>query len=180
MQETNNNKSLIAYYSRRGNNYFKGDIVNLKVGNTEKVAKKIQKITGSDLFHIETIKSYPEDYLETTEVSKIEKKTNARPELTAKVENMEDYDVIYLGYPNWWATMPMAVFTFLESYNFEGKTIIPFCTHEGSGLGNSVSDIKKLCPMANVLDGKAIRGSEVYNADKQINDLIKASFNLVK
>jgi len=75
---------------------------------------------------------------------------NARPELTNTVENMESYDVIYLGYPNWWGTMPMAVFTFLESYDFSGKTIIPFCTHEGSGIGNSERDIKKLCPKAKV------------------------------
>ena len=179
MQETNN-KSLVAYYSRRGENYLNGDIVNLKVGNTEMIAKKIRKITDSDIFQIDTIKSYSKDYYETTEVSKIEKKSNARPELTAKVENMEDYDVIYLGYPNWWTTMPMAVFTFLESYNFSGKTIIPFCTHEGSGLGTSVRDIKKLCPTANVLEGIAIRGENVDKADAEIQDLIKLSVNLVK
>ncbi|MDR3652473.1 MAG: flavodoxin [Paludibacter sp.] len=102
-----------------------------------------------------------------------EKRANARPELTAAVENMTEYDTIYLGYPNWRNTFPMAVFTFLESYDFVGKTIIPFCTHEGSGIGNSERDIKKLCPDATVLTGLAIRGSNVSRADNEITNWIK-------
>ena len=153
--------SLIAYYSRKGNNYMGGKIVNLPIGNTEVVATKIQKLTGGDLFQIETVKAYPADYIETTTVAMDEKKKNARPELTEKIDNMDSYNVIYLGYPNWWGTFPMAVFTFLESYDFSGKTIIPFCTHEGSGLSNSERDIKKLCPNANVKSGFAIRGGSV-------------------
>jgi len=168
-----NSKSLIAYYSRKGNNYMGGKIVNLPIGNTEVVATKIQKLTGSDLFQIETVKTYPVDYTETTTVAMDEKKKNARPELTERVDNMDSYDVIYLGYPNWWGTFPMAVFTFLESYDFSGKTIIPFCTHEGSGLGNSERDIKKLCPNAIVKSGLAIRGGSVKNADNEITDWIK-------
>jgi flavodoxin len=162
-------KILVAYYSRKGENYLNGNIVNLPVGNTEVIAKKIQKITGSDLFHIDTLQSYPADYTETTNVAKAELKRNVRPELTGKVANMDFYDVIYLGYPNWWGTFPMAVFTFLESYDFSGKTIIPFCTHEGSGLGNSERDIRKLCPNVTVLPGLAIRGGTVKNADSIIN-----------
>jgi flavodoxin len=163
-----NSKSLIAYFSRKGNNYVGGSIINLPIGNTEVVAKKIQELTGSDTFQIKTVKSYPEDYTETTNVAKEELSRNSRPELTETVDDMDFYDVIYLGYPNWWGTMPMAVFTFLESYDFSGKTIMPYCTHEGSGLGRSVSDIKKLCPGSSVLDGLAIKGSSVNGA---LNDL---------
>lgn len=161
-------KSLIAYFSRKGNNYMGGRIVNLPIGNTEVVAKKIQELTSSDMFHIETVKSYPEDYTETTNVAQEEKRANARPELTKTMDDMDSYDVIYLGYPNWWGTMPMAVFTFLESYDFSGKTIIPYCTHEGSGIGNSERDIKKICPNAKVLPGLAIQGGSVKSADNSI------------
>jgi flavodoxin len=161
-------KSLSVYYSRKGNNYVSGSIVNLPVGNTEVIAKKIQALTGSDLIQIETVKAYPADYTETTRVSKDELRANARPEITETVADMDSYDVIYLGYPNWWGTMPMAVFTFLESYDFSGKTIVPYCTHEGSGLGSSERDIKKLCPTAKVVSGLAIKGSTVGKTD---NDL---------
>ncbi|HET7732321.1 MAG TPA: flavodoxin, partial [Paludibacter sp.] len=132
----------------------------------------IQELTGGDLFEIDTVKPYPKDYTETTNVAMKEKRENARPELTAVVDNINEYDVIYLGYPNWWNTFPMAVFTFLESYDFSGKTIIPFCTHEGSGIGNSERDIKKLCPNAKVLPGLAIRGSSVSRADNEIKNWI--------
>jgi flavodoxin len=168
-----NSKSLIAYFSRKGNNYVAGSIVNLPIGNTEVIAKKIQELTGSDIFQIKTVKSYPEDYTETTNVAQEEKRKNARPELTEIIDDMDSYDVIYLGYPNWWGTMPMAVFTFLESYDFSGKTIIPFCTHEGSGMGSSERDIKKLCPNAKVLPGLAIRGSSVDRADKDVANWLK-------
>lgn len=165
---SDNKKPLIAYYSRKGNNYLNGSIVYLEVGNTEVVAKIIQEKTGGDLFEIDTIKTYPEDYTETTNVAMEEKRKNARPELIRVVDQMDLYDVIYLGYPNWWGTFPMAVFTFLESYNFSGKTIIPFCTHEGSGLGNSERDIRKLCPNAKVLPGIAIRGGSAKNAGNSV------------
>lgn len=167
-------KSLIAYYSRKGNNYVEGNIVNLPIGNAEVIAKEIQKLSGSDLFKINTVKSYPDDYIETTNVAQEEKRMNARPELTEKVAQMNDYDVIFIGYPNWWGTMPMAVFTFLESYDFTGKTIVPYCTHEGSGMGSSERDIKKLCPHAKVMPGLAIRGASVDKADKDIANWLKA------
>jgi flavodoxin len=165
-----NSRSLVAYFSRKGNNYVSGNIVNLSVGNTEVIAQKIQALTGSELFQIDTVQAYPEDYTETTNVAKEELRNNVRPELTKKVNNMNIYDVIYLGYPNWWGTMPMAVFTFFESYDFDGKTIIPFCTHEGSGMGSSERDIRKPCPNAKMLSGLAIRGGSVGRAD---NDLTK-------
>jgi len=172
-QTTSGSNVLIAYYSRRGNNYRNGEIVNLKVGNTEVVAGKIQKLTGGDTFYIETVRPYPSDYHETTQIAKRELNENARPEIKGKVTDIKKYNVIYLGYPNWWGTMPMAVMTFLESYDFPGKTIIPFCTNEGSGLGSSVQDIKKACLKAVVKQGLAIRGGNVDNADKQIKEWLE-------
>jgi flavodoxin len=166
-------KSLIAYFSRKGNNYLDGNIVNLPVGNTEVIAKKIQELTGSDLFKIKTVRSYPEDYTETTNVAQEEKSQNARPELTEKVDDLDSYDVIYLGYPNWWGTMPMAVCTFLESYDLSGKTIAPYCTNEGSGMGSSERDIKRISPKAKVLPGLAIRGGSVERADKEVTSWLR-------
>ncbi len=172
-QTTSGSNVLIAFYSRRGNNYRNGEIVNLKVGNTEVVAGKIRELTGGDTFYIETVRPYPSDYHETTQIAKRELNENARPEIKGKVTDIKKYNVIYLGYPNWWGTMPMAVMTFLESYDFSGKTIIPFCTNEGSGLGSSVQDIKKACPKAVVKQGLAIRGGNVDNADKQIKEWLE-------
>ncbi len=167
-----NKKCLIAYFSRKGQNYSSSGIVDLKVGNTEIVAQMIQKKTGGDLFHIETVKPYPKDYTETTEVAKNELRAKARPELKNKVENFGAYDVIFLGYPNWWGTPPMAVFTFLESYDFSGKTIVPFCTHEGSGMGHSEKDIAKSCPKATLLEGLAIHGTNAGSAEPQVTSWI--------
>ena len=166
-------KKLIAYYSRAGYNYVGDKVVNLSVGNTEVAAKMIQKMTGSEIFRIDTVKKYPVDYYETTEVAKQELRENVRPELSGHVDNMADYSVIYLGYPNWWGTMPMAVFTFLEKGDFYGKTILPFCTHEGSGMGRSESDIRKLCANATVLKGLPIRGGGVQGAENDIANWLK-------
>lgn len=168
-------KSIVVYYSRRGNNYVNGNITDLKVGNTEVIANKIQKLTSSDIFRIETKIPYPAGYQETTEKAKKELESNARPQMEQKVDNIDQYDVIYLGYPNWWGTMPMVMFGFLESFDTAGKTIMPFCTHEGSRLGKSEADIKKLCPEAKVLPGLAIRGSNVNSADKEIERWINLS-----
>lgn len=164
MSDLKGKKCLIAYFSRKGQNYVNGSIVNLLVGNTEVAAKIAQEVTGGDLFEISAVKTYPVDYTETTEVAQDEKRNNERPELAAHVDNIEEYDVIILGYPNWWGTMPMAVFTFLEEYDFAGKTILPFCTHEGSGMGGSERDIKRICPSAKVEKGIAIHGGSVKSA----------------
>lgn len=161
-------KKLVAFYSRPGMNYVNGNIVELPVGNTEVAAKIIQRLTGADLFRIDTVKHYPVGYEETTEVAKEELRNNARPELTGRVGEMTEYDVVYLGYPNWWGTMPMAVFTFLEQYDFTGKTIVPFCTHEGSAMGRSEKDIGRLCPGASVLKGLPIVGGRVGSAQYDI------------
>lgn len=168
-----NSKSLVAYFSRKGNNYVDGNIENLPIGNTEIIAKKIQALTGSNIFKIMTVGTYPEDYLETTNVAQEEKRKSARPELMGKIDDIDSNATIYLGYPNWWGTMPMALFTFLESYDFSGKTIVPYCTHEGSGMGTSERDIKKVCPEAKVLTGLAIRGGSVNDADKDVANWLK-------
>jgi len=160
----NDGRCLIAYFSRAGNNYVNGSIVDLPVGNTEVVAKMIRELTGGALFHIEAVKPYPRDYTETTDVAKEELRARARPELARRLDTMDPYDRIFLGYPDWWGTMPMPVFTFLEAYDLSGKTIAPFCTHEGSGLGHSVADIRKACPKSTVMDGLAIRGGDVRHA----------------
>lgn len=157
-------KSLVAYYSRAGSNYVSGNIVDLPVGNTEVAAKIIQKLAGSDLFRIDTVKAYPAGYHETTEVARKELRQQARPELTGQVEDLSKYGVIYLGYPNWWGTMPMAVYSFLEGHDLSGKTILPFCTHEGSGMGRSESELLKLCPGSRVLKGLPIVGGAVQGA----------------
>lgn len=155
---------LVAYFSRTGENYSVGTI---EKGNTHIVADMIAEQTGGDMFEISTVTSYPDDYDECTEIAKQEQNDNARPELAASVENIEDYDIIFLGFPIWWSDMPMAVYTFLESYDFSGKTIIPFCTHEGSGLASTESSIAEVCPDAEVLDGLSIRGSVAQNSQDE-------------
>jgi flavodoxin len=173
MEETM--KILIAYFSRKGNNYGNGGVITLAKGNTEIAAETIRKLTGGETFRIDTVKEYPADYEETTKVAQVELRQGSRPELKNRVEGMSDYDVVFLGYPNWWGTMPMAVCTFLEGYDFKDKTILPFCTNEGSGMGRSEGDIKKLCPKAKVLKGLAIRGTAVKSAERDIADWISAS-----
>jgi flavodoxin len=168
-------KRLVAYFSREGENYVNGSIVNLAVGNTEAAAKVIQKLTGADMFRIHAVKDYPADYSKTTDVAKQELREKARPELSGHVDTMDDYSMIFLGYPNWWGTMPMPVFTFLEGHDFSGKTILPFCTHEGSGLGRSESDIKKICPYATVLNGLSIKGGNVQRAENDISAWLNKS-----
>lgn len=168
-------RCLIAYYSRKGQNYVGGDIVDLAVGNTEVAASMVGAATGGDLLPIGTVRPYPDDYHETTEVARRELHEQARPGLRDLLASIDSYDVVFLGFPNWWGTPPMAVFTFLESYDFRGKTIVPFCTHEGSGMGRSESDIKAACPGATVLDGLAIRGGAVHGAEDSIRRWVAAT-----
>lgn len=165
-------KKLIAFYSRADENYVNGLIKTLEVGNTEVASGMIKELTGADWFKIEQMEPYAKDYNECIAQAQADQRQNARPELRNLPETIDAYDVIYLGYPNYWSTMPMAVFTFLERFDFSGKTIKPFCTHEGSGLGSSVSDIKKLCPGAKVEKGLAIHGGSVQRAEKDIEKWI--------
>lgn len=132
-------KILVVYFSH--------------TGNTEKVAQLIQSKTGADIFKIETAAPYPSVYRETTELAKQEKADNARPALKNKVENMAQYDVVFVGYPIWWYTAPMAVATFADGYDFSGKTVITFCTSGGSPISDSTPDINKWFKGANVIEG---------------------------
>lgn len=154
---------LIAYFSR--------------TGNTETVANMIAEETRGTLFAIVPETPYPEEYSACTTVAQQEQNDNARPALATHVENMDEYEVIFVGYPIWWGTMPMMLFTFLEEYDFNGKTIVPFCTSGGTGLGRSVSDIRTLCPDATVADGFTVSGSSAATAQDRVADWI-AGLNL--
>lgn len=139
-------RALIAYFS--------------KTGNTEEVANRIQELTGAALFRIETVTPYPQDYTQTTQVAREELEENARPEIAGTVENMEQYDVIYLGYPIWWHEAPMAVYTFLESYDLSGKTIVPFCTSGGSEIEETLPMLQEAVAGAQVRQGLTADGPQ--------------------
>ncbi len=176
-------KTLVAYFSRVGNTNFEDDVdvvtsASLRmdggelIGNCEIVADMLVEKTGGDLVFIETIDKYPSDYRDTTDVAKIEQNNNTRPALLTHIENIDQYDTIILVYPNWWGTLPQPVFTFLDNYDFSGKTILPLATHEGSGLGRGPQDIEDICLEAILIDGFAIRGSDVDKAEPDISSWI--------
>lgn len=171
-------KVLIAYYSRKGANYVNGSIVDIPIGNTEIAAKMIQEIVGGDIFEIDTVNPYPKEYTATTEMAQRELRSGLRPEIKGTVPTMESYEVVFLGYPNWWGTMPMAVYTFLEAYDFSGKTIFPFCTHEGSGMGSSERDLARVCPNTAVEKGLSIQGSRVKDSKNNIISWLNAKKGL--
>lgn len=160
-------KNLIIYYSRKGENYWAGKIVDLKKGNAERVAEFIQKAVGGDLFEVDTVKTYPADYTECTEQAQAELRAGERVEPKAYLDDLSGYDNIFVGYPNWWGTMPMVLFTFLEHYDLTGKTILPFCTNEGSGMGSSEADLRKICKGATVKRGLSIRGCKAEQSEAQ-------------
>ena len=170
-------KALVVFYSRSGQNYVSGDIVNLPVGNTAAVAEIIRQKIGADVFEIKTVKPYPADYHETTEVAKKELNEQARPDIVGGVDDIAQYDTIILGYPNWWGTMPMAVRSFLDAHDLAGKTILPFCTHEGSGMGRSEKDLKSALPSCIMKPGLAIKGSRVHRRDSGIPAEVEAWLN---
>ena len=171
---TDQSKILVAYFSRTGEEY---SIGNIEKGNTHIIAEMIAKHVGADLFEIRTTQSYPVSYEECKKVASREKATKARPELSASVENFDQYDIIFVGYPIWYGDAPMAVYTFLESYDFSGKTIIPFCTHGGSGLSSTDQNITLTCPNAKQLQGFEIRGAIAQNdptqAESKVVDWLK-------
>lgn len=177
---------LVAYFSRVGNTNWENGVdavtsasLNVEdgayVGNAEYLAKMAADATGGDLFLIQTVQTYPSDYRETTDAAAVEQDDNARPELASHVENMDQYDTVVLVYPNWWGTLPMPLYTFLEEYDFSGKTILPLCTHEGSRMGSSERAIAELCPDAILLDGLAVRGSGASSAQNEVVEWINAS-----
>ncbi len=164
---------LIAYYSRADENYLNGMIQALQIGNTEKAASILKDLTEADLFKIEQVNPYAKEYNECIAQAQEDQRKDARPQLKRFPDNMDTYDTIYLGFPNYWGTMPMAVFTFLEHFDFSDKTIYPFCTHEGSGMGHSEADIKHLCPNAKVEKGLAIQGCKASQSKKQFEQWLK-------
>ena len=159
---------LIVFYSRAGENYFSGQYRTVAVGNTEKAAHMIAEATGAELFKIEQNAPYAADYPTCIQQAKADQQTKARPQLAALPDSLDGYDEIYLGYPNYWGDMPMAVYTFLESFDWTGKTIRPFCTHEGSGLSGTERKIAAACKGADVKRGLAIRGSQVDQSREAI------------
>lgn len=169
-------KKLVVFYSRAGENYFEGTMKYISVGNTEKVANIIADILDADLFKLEPKKPYASDYSTCIQEAKKDLQTNARPELVALPNNLEQYNEIYLGYPNYWGTMPMAVYSFLEAFDFSKKTIYPFCTHEGSGLSSTEKDIARIAKNSNVAKGIAISGSLVDNSKEMIERWLKNEF----
>ena len=159
---------LVVFYSRADENYFGGSYRRITVGNTEKAAKIVAEATGAELFKIEQKVPYSADYHICVAQAKKDLQAKARPELVSMPENMDTYDEVYLGFPNYWGTMPMAVYTFLEAFDWTGKTIYPFCTHEGSGLSDTAQDISQAARGAKVAKGLAIYGSSVDSAKKVI------------
>ena len=156
--------TLVAYFSRAGQNYGNGGVINLPKGNTEILAEAIAADLGADLFKIEPVEAYPEDYFATTDVAKRELREQARPAIQGPLPSLEGVDKLVLGYPNWWGTVPMAVKTFLDSVDLTGVTIAPLCTNEGSGLGGSVGDLRRSYPAARVVDGLSITGTSAASS----------------
>jgi flavodoxin len=149
-------KILVAYFSHSS--------------NTRALANQIHKSVGGDSFEIQAVEPYPDDYDACVQQAKEELNSGHKPALQTRVENITSYDVVFIGYPIWWGTIPAPVRTFLSEYDFSGKSIVPFCTHEGTGLGRSVKDIAKLCSRSTLLDGVAIRGGEVRTAQNRVGE----------
>lgn len=169
-------KTLVAFFSRAGENYAVGRI---EKGNTHIVAEMIAARTGADLFRIQPVTPYPDDYTACTEVAKREQKAKARPAIVGDAP-VEDYDTLFIGYPNWWGDMPMPLYTFIEKHNWQGKTVIPFCTHEGSGLSGTESKLKNACKGSIVLNGLAIRGNIAQNSREQAQKNVENWLNKLK
>jgi flavodoxin len=168
-------KTLIAFFSRAGENYFGGSLRTVAVGNTELVADRIRALTGADCFRIEMAEPYSERYMTCIDEAKRDLREKARPELTHYPDSLDAYDTVILAYPNYWGTIPMAVAAFLERYDFTGKTILPLCTNEGSGMGGSERDIKKTCPGADVKKGLSVTGSQAENAKPSVQKWLSAN-----
>lgn len=181
-QTTHDTNILVVYFSRVGITPFDMEnvdasssaSVNIRdgelVGNVQYLAEYIVEATGGDLHQMITGNEYPADYRDTTDLASQEQADDVRPVLASHVDNMEQYDVVFLGYPNWWGTLPQAVKTFLTEYDFSGKTLIPFCSHGGSRLGRGPGDIAELCPDAVILDGLAVGAGSVSSAREEVED----------
>ncbi len=181
---TDNENILIAYFSVPENvdtdgidaNSGASIVVKNKdvLGNMQYMAMTIQEAIGGELFRIETKEKYPLEHETLVNQAKEEQNEEVRPELATHIENVEQYDIIFLGYPNWWGDMPQPLYTFLEEYDFSGKTIIPFNSHGGSGFSNTIEEIKKLQPNATVKDdGLSISRNDVADSEQEITDWAK-------
>lgn len=181
---TDNENILIAYFSVPENvdtdgidaNSGASIVVKNKdvLGNMQYMAMTIQEAIGGELFRIETTEEYPLEHETLVNQAKEEQNEDARPELATHIENVEQYNIIFLGYPNWWGDMPQPLYTFLEEYDFSGKTIIPFNSHGGSGFSNTIEEIKKLQPNATVKDdGLSISRNDVADSEQEITDWAK-------
>jgi flavodoxin len=157
--------NLIIYYSRKGENYWNGSIKNLSKGNTEIVAEFIQDAVGGDLFEVDTVERYADDYYACIDEAKKELRDNARPELREYLDSIDGYDNIFVCGPCWWGTFPMAIFSQLERLDFTGKQVMAVMTHEGSGLGSCERDLKKLCTGATFGKGLAVHGADAAKSE---------------
>ena len=166
-------KNLIIYYSRKGENYVNGNIVDLKKGNTEICAEFIQKAVGGDLFEIETVHEYSKNYRKCTEEARQELAMNARPELKRYLEDISEYQCVVIAGPCWYNTFPTAVFTQLERLDFTGKKVMALMTHEGSGLGNSERDLRRICKGAEFGTSIAVHGADAAKSEKAVADWAK-------
>jgi flavodoxin len=167
-------KTLIAFFSRADENYFGGAMRYVKVGNTEIVCGIIKDLIPADSFKIEMKNPYSPVYMTCIAEAKKDMRENARPELVSMPESIDEYDTVILGFPNYWGTMPMAVLTFLENFDFTGKTILPLCTNEGSGLGSSERDIRKYAKGARLGRGLSITGSRAADSRGALEKWLKA------
>ena len=168
-------KTLIAFFSRADENYFRGAMRYVKVGNTETVCSIMKDLISADTFKIEMKDPYSPVYMTCIEEAKKDLRAKARPELVSMPESIGEYDTVILAYPNYWGTMPMAVASFLERYDFSGKTILPLCTNEGSGMGSSERDVRRYAPGADVKKGLSILGSAAAEAGPQAERWLKAN-----
>lgn len=169
-------KVLVAFFSHAGENYNVGYIER---GNTQIIAEEISERTNGILFHIERENPYPANYMECIDQAKQEKYDEARPAIQGDAR-VEDYDVIFLGYPNWWGDVPMAVYTFIEKHDWRGRVVIPFCTHEGSGLGSTVGKLQEACNGATFARGFAVQGATVHNSLETARQSVEAWLNTLK
>ena len=159
---TDGSKILVVFFSHPGDNYAVG---NIKVGNTKKIADLISEKTGGQQFEIVAEKNYDMAYTPLTELAKQEQQNGELPAFKGEVENIDQYETIFIGGPVWWGTYPQVMFTFFSKYDLNGKTLIPFTTHEGSGLGSCAKDVQKAYPDATVKQGLAIRGTDAQSGD---------------
>ena len=170
---------LVVYYSKKGENYLPDGIRVLEKGNTQYAAEHIRKALDADIFEIDTVKPYAENYRACCMEAVAELKAKARPEIKAFLPDLGGYDRIFVCYPCWCGTAPMCIFTFLEHYDLTGKTIVPLCTHEGSGMANSPRDLAASCPGATVAEGLPVRGHQAKDSEAVIAQWAKAAAGML-